>query len=156
MLIAVEVASFALESDKHLPLVVLRECSGERSFTIPVSVTEANAIAMHSLNVSSEKPLAVDLVKNVIGGLGGVLEKAVIIVEGESFSARLFIIAQSRTVTMCCGAGDALAIAMRCVCGIFVDEAVFGDSVPQDGLAQQALRTNIAQSDTLEFGRYFF
>jgi len=155
MLIAVEVVSFALESDKHIPLVVMRESRGERSFTIPVSVTEANAIAMHSLNVSSEKPLAIDLVKNITETLGGILEQVVLQQSGEAFSAHLFIVSKAQAVVINCGAGDALALALRCDVPVFIDDAMLDTNESRDGLHGQKLRTHIAQTDTLELGRYF-
>jgi bifunctional DNase/RNase len=155
MLIAVEVASFALESDKHVPLVVMRESRGERSFTMPVSVTEANAIAMHSLNVSSEKPLAIDLVKNIMESLGGSMEKVVLIQTGELFSAQIVIIKKTQAVVINCGAGDALALALRCNAPVFIDDATLSNNKSKDGLNQQELRSHIARTDTLEFGRYY-
>lgn len=158
MLIQVEIASFAVEPGRNTPLIILKECGGERIVPVSIGPYEASAIAIKSLNVVPDKPLTVDLVKLTIDGLGASVHSAVIYaVKNESLLARMQIrSAQGALLLLECSPSDALSLALRCEVPVFVSEQVFDSKHQQDqDSAAQLLSREIREKDTLEFGRYF-
>ncbi len=156
MLIQVEVASFAVDPARNSPLVVLRETGGIRSVAIPIGPLEASAIAIHSLQVEPDKPLTIDLVKIVIEQLGAQLTRVVIndVIE-QSFQAQMQILSENAIKVMECRPCDAIGLALRFECPIFVSESVFTKLQPGSNTSEaDLLRKNIKSLDTTEFGRF--
>jgi len=156
MLVQVEIASFAVDPGRSIPLIILRECGGERSVAVPIGPLEASVIAMHSLDVETDKPFTVDLVKTVIEQLGGFLVRIVIsdVVE-QSFSASIQVSAGSSVKVIECRPCDAIGLALRSGCPIFVRDAVLSKVNSDAELSEEEqLRKHIRSIDTLEFGRF--
>jgi uncharacterized protein len=169
MLIKVEFSSFAIDPDKNTPLVILKEANGTRMLPLPVGPLEASAIAIKTLDVTTEKPLTIDVAKCILEELDGSLARVIIDAEtGGSLFARLEIVAQSgqsargtiRNIN--CRPCDALALALRCETPLFVRETVF-ETVVRNGTTPagkkpsefEKLRTSISSLDTMEFGSYY-
>ena len=156
MLVQVEIASFAVDPNRGLPLIILKECGGERSVAVPIGPLEASAIAMHSLDVQTDKPLTIDLVKTAIEQLGGTLVRIAIsdVVE-QSFSASIQVAADSSVKVIDCRPCDAIGLALRSGCPIFVRDAVFSKVNSDTELSEEEqLRKYIRSIDTTEFGRF--
>jgi bifunctional DNase/RNase len=156
MLIPVEIASFAIQADNNSPLVILKEAGGDRTIAVPIGPFEASAIAIQSLNVVSEKPLTIDLVKLMLDALSGAIDKVVIKGPlGDPF-ARLHVIVGGRMRVIECRCGDAIALAMRCSTRILADEKIFGKNLGMSGLEEaEKLKAAIAGIDTTNFGKYY-
>jgi len=156
MLVQVEITSFAVDSQRGLPLIILKECGGERSVAVPIGPLEASAIAMHSLDVETDKPLTIDLVGIVIEQLGGFLARVVIsdLVE-QSFSASIQVTAGSAVKVIDCRPCDAIGLALRSGCPIFVRDAVLSKVNSDTELSEEEqLRKHVRSIDTIEFGRF--
>ena len=157
MLVPVEISSFAADTQKALPLVILKEVSGARTVAIPLELVDANAIALHSLQVAVDKPFTIDLVKIAIENLGGELYRAVIsdVSEENVFSACVIIRASSALKVVECRPSDAVALAVKCGAPIYVRETVFAKTASASGqTAEEQLREYIRSIETAEFGRY--
>jgi uncharacterized protein len=157
MLVLLDVVSFAVDAQRGIPVVVLKEASGERSFTVPVGPVEASAIAIRSLDITPDKPMTIDLVKLVMERLGGTLERVVIFdyVNG-AFQTRLQIVSGSTVHAVNCTTSDAIALALRCSAPLFAAEEVFDKSRSGDKPSPaEALRQSISSTDTMEFGRHY-
>ncbi|MBD3319935.1 MAG: hypothetical protein GF350_02450 [Chitinivibrionales bacterium] len=156
MLVPVEVTSLTLDSTVSSPVVILTEVGGRRTLSILVGHLEAGAIAIKTLNADSDKPLTIDLVKLAIEQLGGRLTRTVIFDYVENaFMARLFISSKAGTTVIESRACDAIALAMRCDGGIFIEEAVF-DKCGQARFFTEPnqIKNTITSSDTIDFGKY--
>ena len=91
-MIEVRVAHLGLHPETNSPYVVLQEKDGERVLEIWIGPAEANAIAMELAGVKFARPLTHDLVKQVIVGLGGTLNRVVITrLEDNTYYAELQI-----------------------------------------------------------------
>jgi bifunctional DNase/RNase len=155
MLIAVEVASFAVQAD-NAPLVILKETGGDRTIAIPLGSYEASAIAIKSLNVISEKPLTIDLVKSIVETFQGKIEKVIINGPLSDPSAHLYVIFGNQTRVIECRPGDGISLAMRTEARLFADEKVFGNSPGILALSEaEQLKSGISNIDTLDFGKYY-
>jgi len=155
MLIPVEVSSFAMEPQKSMPLIILKEAGGGRSIAIPLDPVEACTIAMHSMKVPTDKPFTIDLVKIAIEQMGGELYRSVISdVEDSAFTACIVLKASESLKVVDCRPCDAIALAMRCGAPMFVKEDVFSKLSSDRGLsADEELRAHIRSIDAVEFGK---
>lgn len=156
MLIKVDIASFAVDTSRNSPVIILKESSGDRTLAVPVGPIEASAIAIESLKVKPEKPFTIDLVKVVMELMGGKLSRVLIddIVEKSIFS-KLQIVVESKVLLVDCRPCDALALAIRCGAPIYVKDIVFEKTVTGRSLTEkEKLRKHLSSIDTLEFGRY--
>ena len=110
MLIKVEFSSFALDPAGNTPLVILKEANGDRMLPLPVGPLEASAIAMKTLDVTTEKPLTIDVAKCILEELCGSLTRVIIEPDtGGSLMARLEITAHETLRKVTCRASDAVA-----------------------------------------------
>ena len=156
MLIQVEIASFALDAQRNTPVVVLKEMNGERTLPVAIGPLEASTIAIETLEVSTEKPLTIDLVRMVLESLGGKLQKVVItdIVEN-SIQARIHIVSGKGMIILDCRPSDAIALSLRCDVDLFVDDKVLDRAISGTLSVREKLRRRIRSLDTIEFGKYF-
>lgn len=157
MLIKVEIISFAIEPSQNLPLVILKECGGERTIPLVIGSSEASAIAIKSLNVVPERPLTIDIAMLIMKELGGVLKRVIIYdLADQVFYARLQIAKENSIHMIDCRPSDALALALRCNSTVFVDNNVFEKSKINSQVSEkEKIRKNIANIDTLDFGSYY-
>jgi len=157
MLIKVDIASFAVDPAQNLPIIILKESGGERTLPILIGSTEASAIAIKSLSIASDRPLTIDLTRLVMEELGGSLQRVVIndLIENV-FYAQLHVATGKSMHIIDCRSSDAIALALRCECDIFVEDSVFEKNNDTYYLTdKEKLRKNIADIDTLDFGRYY-
>jgi bifunctional DNase/RNase len=123
---------------------------------VPVAPFEASAIAIQSLNVVCEKPLTIDLVKQVLDACGGKIDKLVIKGSLGDPRAFLYIIVENGMRVIECRCGDGIALVMRCAAKIFVDENIFGKNWAISAIEESdRLKVYIADVDTLDFGKYY-
>jgi uncharacterized protein len=160
MLIKVEFASFAIDPDKNTPLVILKEANGARMLPLPVGPLEASAIAIKTLDVTTEKPLTIDMAKCILEELGGSLARVIIDADaGGTFTARLEIAVHGTIRNVNCRPCDAIALALRCETPLFVRETAFEAIVPGGKKTpppeHDKLRTAVSSLDTMEFGSYY-
>ncbi len=157
MLIKAKIVSFAVDSQKNIPIVLLKEESGEKTIPIPMGTYEASAIAINYLNIGSDRPLTIDLAMLILLQLGGVLNRIVIYdFSNQIFYANIQILANQSNNIIDCRACDAIALALRCKCDIFVEDSVFEKIRGKEGVSdKEKLRRDIANINTLDFGKYY-
>jgi bifunctional DNase/RNase len=157
MLIKVDIVSFAVDPVQNLPIIILKESNGERTLPILIGSSEASAIAIKTLNIASDRPLTIDLARAIMEELGGTLKRVVIndLIDNV-FYARLYVAAGKSMHIIDCRSSDAIAFALRCECTIFVEDCVFEKNDETHYLTdKEKLRKDIADRDTLDFGRYY-
>lgn len=99
----------------NVPVLLLREREGlRRVLPIYVGVPEATSIQWATEGREAPRPLTHDLVVDVLGALGAVLEKVVITdVQEGTFFADLHLQSRSGPVIVSSRPSDAIAIAVR-------------------------------------------
>ena len=113
----------------NMPIVVLKENGGEAVLPIWVGLYEANAIALEIEKVATPRPMTHDLIKNVLMGLDTVVHKVVVSeLKDDTFYAVIWIEQAGRVVSVESRPSDALALALRMDCPIYVDEEVLASS----------------------------
>ncbi len=106
-------------------VVILKATKQERYLFIWIAHSEAYAIAIELQGTSSPRPLTHDLLKNVIGDLGGKIESIVIsdLIE-DIFYARIVMDVDGRHVEVDSRPSDAIALAVRAKVPILVEDSI--------------------------------
>ena len=109
----------------NMPIVVLKDIGGDTVLPIWVGVPEANAILLEMEKVSTPRPMTHDLIKNVLVGLDTNVHKVVVTeLREDTFYAVIWLERDGRIVSVDSRPSDALALALRMDCPIFVDDEV--------------------------------
>jgi bifunctional DNase/RNase len=105
--------------------VVLREKRGTRRLSVGVGIAEAFAIQSDLSNSRSERPMTYDLMRSLVTGLGGDLNRVVVNnVTDTTFFAKVVMSSNGREVEIDSRPSDAIALALRAKVPIFADATV--------------------------------
>lgn len=112
-------------------VVILKELDGERRLPIFVGKPEGDAIALHLSRVSVPRPLTHDLAAIILNKLDARLSHVVINdLRNQHFYASIImhIGDDEQEITLDARPSDAIAIAVRLDCPIFVEEHVLDEA----------------------------
>lgn len=125
-MIEVELVGVSLDSASNTPVVVLQEVPAPaRTLSIFIGTPEATAIAFALEHVEPPRPLTHDLIKNMLDAVEIVVERVVIAeLRDSTFFAELHLSDGDAEWVVSCRPSDALAVAVRVDCQIFVAEPV--------------------------------
>lgn len=124
--IEVTVAGLGIAPPSSLPLLLLKERTGERMLPVSIGPLEAQAIVMPLQGVKPPRPMTHDIFIEIVSSLGGHLRRVEITDLIEStFHARLMLETGGQERTYDLRPSDAVALAVRTETPIFVAEAVF-------------------------------
>ena len=159
MQIEMTIQGLMVDPVTNMPIVVLRDESGEHSLPIWVGVFEANAIALQIENITPPRPMTHDLLRNVISNFSGTVEKVVISELKEStFYAFVYIRIGEQVSVVDSRPSDAIALALRVGAPIFAEESVVEDAknadlIP-DKVNSERLSKWLENGDPEEWGKY--
>jgi uncharacterized protein len=133
----VEIKGLMLDPSSNVPIVILRDVQSHLFLPIWIGVFEANAIALRIEGVEPPRPMTHDLLRSVLEGLGGQVEKIVISDLKEStFFAVIHVQQSGSVVPIDARPSDAIALALRTNAPIFVLRSVLDKAQAVD-LASQ-------------------
>ncbi len=123
--VEVRIRGLMMDPSTQSPVVVLNDVAGEVVLPIWVGMFEANAIALEIEKATLPRPMTHDLLRNVIDGLNGRVTRVVVgsLLEN-TFHATIWIDQQGETVAIDARPSDAIALALRADCPIFVSRQV--------------------------------
>tara|TARA_B100000745_G_scaffold222977_1_gene148829 strand:+ start:116 stop:601 length:486 start_codon:yes stop_codon:yes gene_type:complete len=159
MQIEMTIKGLMVDPVTSMPIVILRDKTGENVLPIWVGIFEANAIASQIENVESPRPMTHDLVKNLIDNFNGEVQKIVITdLEESTFYATIHININNKISTVDSRPSDAIAIALRAKAPIFaekkiIDQAKNSDIKPQAGESER-LEQWLQDLDEDSLGKY--
>jgi bifunctional DNase/RNase len=105
--------------------LLLKEVYGNRRLPIIIGQFEAQAIALSLEGIKPPRPLSHDLMKNLIEHLGAsVVEVIITELKDNTFFAKIILEVASLTSEIDARPSDAIAIAVRLSCPIYVSESV--------------------------------
>lgn len=106
-------------------VVILKEIDTERYLPIWIGPFEADAIALELQEVKVARPLTHDLMRQIISELGATVTHVFINdLRDDTFFARIVLDVNGRHAEVDSRPSDAIALAVRAKCKIFVDETV--------------------------------
>ncbi len=143
----------------NMPIIILRDTTGQRVLPIWVGIFEANAIALQMENVATPRPMTHDLLRNVIEDLKGSVSKIVISdLKDNTFYALIYVATPGDLIAIDARPSDAIALALRTQASIFVEEAVIDSAKGIDFGNERAdsdrLQKWLESLDPEELGKY--
>ncbi|MGA2275685.1 MAG: bifunctional nuclease family protein [Bryobacteraceae bacterium] len=129
MEVEMKIRGLMMDPVTNMPIVILRDVSGNSVLPIWVGVYEANAIALEIEKVSTPRPMTHDLIKSLLFGLNTAMRKVVVSeLKDDTFYAVIWLDRDGETISVDSRPSDALALALRLDCPIYVEETVLKSS----------------------------
>ena len=134
--VPIELTRILITETGDAQIIVVKESDGERRFPISIGFFEAAAIDRRLKQIPIPRPMTHELLVNVIGELGGQLERVVIrdLVDG-TFYAKLVISRDGRQVEVDCRPSDGIALAVADNTPLFCAEEVLASAALPPGQA---------------------
>jgi hypothetical protein len=122
----VKVRGLLVDPTTNTPIVLLKDLESEAMLPIWVGPFEANSIATEIEKVAPQRPMTHDLLRAVITQLGGTVRRVVVTeLRDNTFFALIEIEIDRELVLIDARPSDAIALALRVDCQIFVRDEVF-------------------------------
>ena len=129
MEVEMKIRGLMMDPVTNMPIVILRDVSGNSVLPIWVGVYEANAIALEIEKVSTPRPMTHDLIKSLLLGLNTAMRKVVVSeLKDDTFYAVIWLDRDGDIISVDSRPSDALALALRLDCPIYVEETVLKSS----------------------------
>jgi bifunctional DNase/RNase len=158
--VEVRIRGLMMDPATNMPIVVLKDVASDTVMPIWVGIFEANAIAIEIEKLAAPRPMTHDLTRNLIHHLNGILEKVVITeLRDDTFFAILWMRQDNEPITVDARPSDAIALALRADCPIYVSEQVMqsaklNTSGPAEGPTAEQLRGWLEGLNDEDMGRY--
>src|SRR5229473_1640294 len=159
MELEVKIRGLMMDPVTNMPVVVLKETSGSGILPIWVGVYEANAIALEIEKVQTPRPMTHDLLKNVLTGLNVHVQRVVVSdLKEDTFYAQIWMERDGQLMSIDSRPSDALALALRLDCPIFVEDEVLKTSRMASAISEKSsneeLRKWLEGLNDEDLGRY--
>jgi len=129
MEVEMRIRGLLMDPVTNTPIVILKDANSDTVLPIWVGIYEANAIALEIEKVSTPRPMTHDLIKNVLTGLDARVHKVVVTeLKEDTFYAVIWMEREGRVISVDSRPSDALALALRVDCPIYVDDEVLKNS----------------------------
>ena len=139
MEIEVKIRGLMMDPNSGTPIIILKDVNSDTMLPIWVGAYEANAIALEIEKIAPQRPMTHDLLRNLITEMGARVERVVVT---ELRDNTFFAVIEMRN-----GAGeailldsrpsDAIALALRADCPIYVNEEVIRASQSMSGREEE-------------------
>jgi len=159
MEVEMKIRGLILDPVTNMPIVILKDNGGDTVLPIWVGIYEANAIALEIEKVSTPRPMTHDLIKNVLTGLDTQVHKVVVTeLREDTFFAVIWLERNGQVISVDSRPSDALALALRVDCPIFVEDDVLKSSKlvnsVSDRVSSEELRKWLENLNDEDLGRY--
>ncbi len=159
MEVEMKIRGLMMDPVTNMPIVILKDTNGNAILPIWVGIYEANAIALEIEKVSTPRPMTHDLIKTLLIGLDTNVRKVVVSeLKDDTFYALIWLEKDGELITVDSRPSDALALALRLDCPIFVDETVLKSSkmanTVSDRVNNDELRRWLENLNDEDLGRY--
>jgi uncharacterized protein len=159
MEVEMKIRGLTMDPVTQMPIVVLKDVNGNTVLPIWVGIFEANAIALEIEKVSTPRPMTHDLLKTVLMGLEAGVKKVVVSdLRDDTFYAMIWLEKNGELISVDSRPSDALALALRLDCPIFVDDSVLKSSkmtaTVNEKVQSEELRKWLENLGDEDLGRY--
>lgn len=159
MEVEMKIRGLMMDPVTQTPIVILKDVSGGTILPIWVGMYEANAIALEIEKVSTPRPMTHDLLKTLIAGLQAGVQKVVVSeLRDDTFYAHIWLEKNGELISIDSRPSDALALALRMDCPIYVDEQVIrtskATSSVSDKVTNDELKKWLESLNDEDLGRY--
>jgi uncharacterized protein len=159
MEVEMKIRGLMMDPVTNMPIVILKDINGNSILPIWVGVYEANAIALEIEKVTTPRPMTHDLIKSLLLGLSTGMQKVVVSeLKDDTFYAVIWLERDGEIISVDSRPSDALALALRLDCPIYVDESVLKSSKMatsvSDKVNNEELRRWLEGLNDEDLGRY--
>lgn len=126
MEIEVKIRGLMMDPSSGTPIIILKDVNSETMLPIWVGAYEANAIALEIEKIAPQRPMTHDLLRNLIVEMGASVERVVVTeLRDNTFFAVIEMRNQAgAALSLDSRPSDAIALALRADCPIYVNEEV--------------------------------
>lgn len=129
MFVEMKVSGLTIDPLTNTPIVILKDMEGKRAVPIWIGLFEASAIATELEKISFSRPMTHDLMRDLLKILEAkVMRIEIIDLRNNTFFACIHLLRNDDTVIVDSRPSDAIALALRVNCPIFIDEKVIEKS----------------------------
>ena len=127
--VEMKIRGLMMDPTANTPIVILKDVVSDRMLPIWVGPYEANAIALEIEKTAPQRPMTHDLLRNLIAQIGATVDRIVVtdLIEN-TFYAVIEMTVDGHRVMLDSRPSDAIALALRVDCPIFVNEEVITSS----------------------------
>lgn len=145
MLVEVKIGALIMDPNTNTPIVVLKGIDSDTILPIWVGAYEANAIALEIEKIVPQRPMTHDLLRNFIVESGFRIVRVIISdLKENTFYAVIELIAENGSqMTLDARPSDAIALALRLDCAVFVAQKVLDISTSTTQTSKQELEEEI-------------
>jgi len=159
MEVEMKIRGLMMDPVTNMPIVILKDVNGATVLPIWVGVYEANAIALEIEKVATPRPMTHDLIRSLLHGLDTSVRKVVVNeLKDDTFYAVIWLDRDGDMISVDSRPSDALAIALRLDCPIYVEESVLKSSkvaaTVSDKVNNEELRRWLEGLNDEDLGRY--
>lgn len=131
MLVEVKIGALIMDPNTNTPIVVLKGVESETILPIWVGAYEANAIALEIEKIAPQRPMTHDLLRNLILEMGCKARRVVInnLLNNTFYALVELENKKGEIITLDARPSDAIALALRLDCSIFVEQKVLDLSI---------------------------
>ncbi len=149
MEIEVKIRALMMDPNSGTPIIILKDVNSETMLPIWVGAYEANAIALEIEKIAPPRPMTHDLLRNLIVELGLKVDRVVVTsLRDNTFYAVIEMTAEDGdAMRLDSRPSDAIALALRADCPIFVDAEVIkasrntittdDEAVSEEGISEE-------------------
>jgi bifunctional DNase/RNase len=158
--VEMRIRGLMMDPNTNMPIVILKDVASDTVLPIWVGIYEANAIAIEIEKLAAPRPMTHDLTRNIIQYMNGRLDRVVITeLKDDTFYAVLWLTQSGEPVTVDARPSDAIALALRADCPIYVAEPVLAvarlnTAGPPDSASTEQLRKWLEGLNDEDLGRY--
>ena len=157
--VEVQIRGLMMDPVTNMPIIVLKDVASDLVLPIWVGMFEANAIALELEKTATPRPMTHDLLQNVTRGLNAEVTHVVVSeLREDTFYAVVWMKQGPEAVAVDARPSDAIAMALRWDCPIYVNRDVMEKSRQQYGSSQSAnaddVRRWLEGLNDDEMGRY--
>ena len=157
--VEMKIRGLMVDPSTQQPIVILKDLEGNTVLPIWVGLFEASAIALEVEKATTPRPMTHDLLRNMIQGLNAQVQRVVVSeLRNDTFFAVIWLEQKGEVITIDARPSDALALALRSDCPIFVSEDVLRTAKvipnPADQATPEDLKNWLENLNDEDLGRY--
>jgi bifunctional DNase/RNase len=157
--VEMQIRGLMMDPVTNMPIVVLKDITSDLVLPIWVGIFEANAIALELEKTATPRPMTHDLLQNLARSLNAQVNKIVVSeLRDDTFYAVIWMDHAGETVALDARPSDAIALALRWDCPIYVNREVLENSRQAAGNTQTVsadeMRRWLENLNDDDMGRY--
>jgi hypothetical protein len=159
MEVEMKIRGLMMDPVTNMPIVILKDAGSDIVLPIWVGIYEANAIALEIEKVTTPRPMTHYLQNKLLVALEATVQKVVVTeLREDTFFAVIWLDRSGEVVSIDSRPSDALALALRMDCPIFVEDEVLKNSklatTVSDRVTSDELRKYLENLGEDDLGRY--